>query len=67
MKNWMKKAAVITATAGGVVAAQAQTDANVAAVTSGVTTLTTVFAAVFGLGVAVVIAMIAKKYLRRAA
>jgi hypothetical protein len=66
MKNWMKKAALVAVTAGSVVAAHAQADANVSAVNSGVTTLTSVFAGVFGLGVAVVIAMVAKKYLRRA-
>src|SRR5581483_3431551 len=49
MKNWMKKAAVATVAVGGAVAAHAQADANVTAVTTGVSTLTTVFAAVFGL------------------
>ena len=68
MKQWIKKAAVATVVAGGAVVARAQSsDANVTAVTSGVGTLTTVFGTVFALGVAVVIAMIAKKYLRRAA
>ena len=66
MKNCMKKAALVAAATGGAVAAHAQ-DANVTAVTTGVSTLTTVFGTVFALGVAVVIAMIAKKYLRRAA
>ena len=68
MKQWIKKAAVVTVAAGAAVVARAQTgDSNVSAVTAGVSTLTTVFGTVFALGVAVGIAMIAKKYLRRAA
>ena len=61
----MKKAAAVAVAVGGTLVVHAQADANVTAVTNGVSTLAAVFGTVFALGVAVVIAMIARMFRRR--
>lgn len=66
MKNWFMKFMLVLAVFGLTLGARATEDANEVLVDGAVAALTTTFATVFALGLGVVIAMIAKKYLRRA-
>ena len=61
MKSRMKDGATAVVAGRGTLAAHTQAGDNVTTVGTGGSTLTTVFGTIFALGVAVVIALIAKK------